>query len=322
MNWNSTSEKALSDAKNKPHHWGLKQRVGRFIHRLMRKRNRLIPDDAIRHMYHIQGHVCRIRCVSVRGEHACTGIFTCNLEQNKLHCEQLLRETEHANKYHREWSVYDGTSNRILSPEEDCNEEIEQLRFSSVESEGFCLLRAMVVLGDVSIAPGVSSDLDKVYYSLDKRGRYVVSSEAAPLAELFAMSALFMAEERGHIQTNSRNQLDIDHLSQEGQEVHNEEREPKCDVCGGTEGLLLCCDFIEIHNEDGTRIYSEPHGTPHCLCPKHMDERKTISQKYITATQLGRLLICTGMEEKKVSRQKRMWLEQVIQNFLRGLRQI
>lgn len=94
-----------------------------------------------------------------------------------------------------------------------------------------------------------------------------------------------------------------------------------CDVCGGIEELTLCYDILEVVNSEGIVIHSELQGVAHCLCQKHMGERKTIRKEYITVAQLGELLVLLGKAEEKMSYQKRMWLKQLLKNCLQGLDQ-
>lgn len=102
--------------------------------------------------------------------------------------------------------------------------------------------------------------------------------------------------------------------------MFDEKKEYKCEVCGSTEGIMLCRDLLEVVDEAGNPLYHEVcDGKIKQLCRKHREERKPIRKDHITLTQLTSLLKSIDVERMENNQKNYNWLKRLLQNCLQGL---
>lgn len=87
------------------------------------------------------------------------------------------------------WHLTCQKQNFLYKPSQPCWSGRDQRKFANIKSKFFCELRDKILEGRIVAILNVEHDLSKVLYRIDKYGRYHISSNNAPVAELIALAA-------------------------------------------------------------------------------------------------------------------------------------
>lgn len=129
-----------------------------------------------------------ITCLSFRGKQVYSGVFVFDCVKKMLSCSYIKFCTIPFSSK-RCWLILGSDYYSIFNPEEKCRELCDQKRFVNFEAKLFCTLREKIRDERILAKKEHTTELNKVMYKLDGKGRYIISSKHAPIAEIFAISA-------------------------------------------------------------------------------------------------------------------------------------
>lgn len=137
------------------------------------------------HSY-IEAQQLYLFCICIHGHCLHRANFVYDRKASTLTCLDYKYEKHDRFPY---WHLTCQKQNFLYKPSQPCRSSGDQRRFANIKAKFFCELRDKILEGRIAAILNMDHDLDKVLYRIDKYGRYHISSNNAPVAELIALAA-------------------------------------------------------------------------------------------------------------------------------------